>query len=109
MSKRLILKRAGSNMSGAAALAGAPLQVARVPDQHAAVPYRFMLLLMPRFAASILLMGVGLNLSSCSKRLPGDTNFTEATKTFEKELTRDQRKTAIKQLQSETAGGANRP
>ena len=64
------------------------LQAARVPDQHAALPYRFMLLLMPRFAASILLMEVGLNLSSCPKRLSGDTTFTEATKTFEKELTR---------------------
>ena len=54
----------------------------------------------PRFGTFILLMGVSLNLTSCPKKLPGDTPFTEATKTFETELTRDQRKAAIKQLQT---------
>jgi hypothetical protein len=68
-----------------------------------------MLHLMPKLALFILLTGLGLNLSNCSKRLPGDTTFTEAKKGFHKELTPDQRKAAIKQLQTETAGGASRP
>jgi hypothetical protein len=48
--------------------------------------------------------GVGLNLSCCSKKpLPGDTSFSEANKGFQKELTPEQRKAAIKNLQTETA------
>jgi hypothetical protein len=59
---------------------------------------------MPRLTTFVLLLGVGLNLSSCTKKLDGNTSFNEARKGFQKELTTDQRKTAIKQLQTETAG-----
>jgi len=45
---------------------------------------------------------MGLQLSSCSEKRDGDTSFREASKGFEKELTSDQRKAAIKQLQTET-------
>jgi hypothetical protein len=59
---------------------------------------------MTRLAIFVLLLGVGLNLSSCSKKpLPGDTSFSEANKGFQKELTPEQRKAAIKKLQTETA------
>ena len=56
-------------------------------------------------AAPILLLFVfaGPELLGCDKKLSGDTSFKEANKRFETELTRDQRKTAIKQLQTETA------
>jgi hypothetical protein len=54
------------------------------------------------FAAVIVLIGMGLQLSSCSEKRDGDTSFREASKGFEKELTSDQRKAAIKQLQTET-------
>jgi hypothetical protein len=37
------------------------------------------------------------------KAAAGDTSFIRAKKGFEKELTPDQRKAAIKQLQTETA------
>jgi hypothetical protein len=47
---------------------------------------------------------VGLILLSCSKKIDGNTSFGEATKGFQKELTKDQRKSAIEQLQTETAG-----
>jgi len=59
---------------------------------------------MPRLTTFVLLLGVGLNLSSCTKKLDGNTSFKEATKGFQKELTKDQRKSAIEQLQTETAG-----
>ena len=58
---------------------------------------------MPRLATFVLLLGVGLNLSSCTKKLDGNTSFREASKGFQKELTKDQRKSAIEQLQTETA------
>jgi hypothetical protein len=42
---------------------------------------------------------------ACSKTPPpGSTTFIQAKKGFQKELTPDQRKAAIKQLQTETAG-----
>ncbi|MEZ0326040.1 MAG: hypothetical protein ACAH95_09035 [Fimbriimonas sp.] len=54
------------------------------------------------FAAVIVLIGMGFQLLSCSEKKDGDTNFREASKGFQKELTPDQRKAAIKQLQTET-------
>jgi len=60
--------------------------------------------LMPRITDFLLLLGVGLILLSCSKKIDGNTSFGEATKGFQKELTKDQRKSAIEQLQTETAG-----
>jgi hypothetical protein len=45
-----------------------------------------------------------LNLACSKKPLPGDASFIQAKKGFEKELTPDQRKAAIKQLQTQTAG-----
>ena len=59
---------------------------------------------MPRITTFVLLLGVGLNLLSCTKKIDGNTSFREATKGFQKELTKDQRKSAIEQLQTETAG-----
>ena len=50
---------------------------------------------MPRITAFVLLLGVGLNLLSCTKKIDGNTSFKEATKGFQKELTKDQRKSAI--------------
>ncbi len=58
---------------------------------------------MPRITAFVLFLGVGLNLLSCAKKIDGNTSFNEAQKGFEKELSSDQRKAAIKQLQGETA------
>ena len=58
---------------------------------------------MPRITAFVLFLGVGLNLLSCTKKIDGNTSFNEAQKGFEKELSSDQRKAAIKQLQGETA------
>ena len=48
----------------------------------------------------MLLLGTGL-VPSCTKKLDGNTSFKEATKGFQKELTKDQRKAAIEQLQTE--------
>jgi hypothetical protein len=65
---------------------------------------------MLRLATFVMLLGVGLNLSCCSeKRSYGDTSFAKEKRGFEKELTPNQRKAAIKQLQTETAGGASKP
>jgi hypothetical protein len=62
-----------------------------------------MLLLVPKLAAFPLLVLLGVNLAGCSaKRSHGDTTFAKEKKGFEKELTPDQRKAAIKQLQTET-------
>jgi hypothetical protein len=62
-----------------------------------------MLPLLPKLAALLLIMANGPNLAGCSKKpLPGDTTFTEAKKGFQKELTPERRKAAIKQLQTET-------
>ena len=58
---------------------------------------------MPRITAFVLLLGVGLNLLSCTKKIDGNTSFNEAQKGFQKELSSDQRKAAIKELQGETA------
>ena len=58
---------------------------------------------MPRITDLLLLLGVGLILLSCTKKIDGNTSFREATKGFQKELTKDQRKSAIEQLQTETA------
>jgi hypothetical protein len=63
---------------------------------------------MLRLPIFVLLTVVELNLSSCTKKLDGNTSFTEASKGFQKELTTDQRKTAIKQLQAEAAGAAGK-
>ena len=68
-----------------------------------------MLHLMPKLAAFVLLMGVGLNLLGCSERPHGDATFKEVSKGFKKELTKEQREAAIKQLQTETAGDASKP
>jgi hypothetical protein len=57
---------------------------------------------MPRLTTFVLLTVVGLNLSSCTKKLDGNTSFNEARKGFQKELTTDQRKAAIKDLQTQT-------
>ena len=59
---------------------------------------------MPRITTFLLLLGGGLILLSCTKKIDGNTSFREATKGFQKELTKDQRKSAIEQLQTETAG-----
>ena len=59
---------------------------------------------MPRITTFVLLLGVGLILLNCTKKIDGNTSFKEATKGFQKELSSDQRKAAIKQLQTETAG-----
>ena len=48
--------------------------------------------------------GLELILLNCTKKIDGNTSFKEATKGFQKELTNDQRKSAIEQLQTETAG-----
>jgi|SoiMethySBSTD1v2_1073268.scaffolds.fasta_scaffold377538_4 hypothetical protein len=61
-----------------------------------------MLPLLPKLAAFVFLIGAGLDLSGCSEKHSGDTNFKEATKGFKKELTSEQRKAAIKELQTET-------
>ena len=67
-----------------------------------------MRLLAPKLEAFPLLMLLGGNLAGCSeKRSPGDTIFAKEKEGFEKELTPDQRKAAIKQLQNET--GSHRP
>jgi hypothetical protein len=63
---------------------------------------------MPRLTTFVLLVGIGLNLPSCTKKLDGNTSFKEATKGFQKELTKDQRKAAIEQLQTETSRGASK-
>jgi hypothetical protein len=62
-----------------------------------------------KLVAFVLLVGVGLSFLGCTKRLSGDTSYAEANKGFEKQLTRVQRDAATKQLQTQTAGGANRP
>jgi hypothetical protein len=79
--------------------------VFRAVSRPTSVPYRVLSFArMTRLAIFVLLLGVGLNLSCCSKKpLPGDTSFSEANKGFQKELTPEQRKAAIKNLQTETA------
>ena len=57
---------------------------------------------MPRLTIFVLLTVVGPNLSGCTKKLDGNTSFNEARKGFQKELTTDQRKAAIKDLQTQT-------
>ena len=59
---------------------------------------------MLRITIFVLLLGVGLSLPSSTKKIDGNTSVGEATKGFQKELTKDQRKSAIEQLQTETAG-----
>jgi len=59
---------------------------------------------MLRITTFVLLLGLGLSLPSCAQKLEGNTSFSEAGKGFQKELTTDQRKAAIKDLQTETAG-----
>ena len=56
-----------------------------------------------RVTLLVLLIVASPELMGCSKATD-DTSFSEASKGFEKELTPDQRKAAIKQLQTETAG-----
>jgi RES domain-containing protein len=56
----------------------------------------------------LLLGGAGLLVPSCTKKLDGNTSFNEASKGFQKELTKDQRKAAIEQLQTETSRGASK-
>jgi hypothetical protein len=60
--------------------------------------------LWPVLSALFLISVAGLNLACSKEPLPGNTPFIQAKKGFEKELTPDQRKAAIKQLQTETAG-----
>jgi hypothetical protein len=64
----------------------------------------FMFPFWPVLTALFLISVAGLNLACSKKPLPGNTSFIQAKKGFEKELTPDQRKAAIKQLQTETAG-----
>jgi hypothetical protein len=59
---------------------------------------------MPKMTTFILVLGLGLSLLNCTKKLEGNTSFDAAHKGFQNELTPDQRKAAIKQLQTETAG-----
>jgi hypothetical protein len=59
---------------------------------------------MLRIIIFVLLLGVGLSLPSCTKKIDGNTSFREAGKGFQKELTTEQRKSAIRDLQTETAG-----
>ena len=51
-----------------------------------------------------MLIVAGPELMGCAKTPSGDTSFNEAKKGFGKELSPAQRKAAIKQLQTETAG-----
>jgi hypothetical protein len=60
---------------------------------------------LPKLTVILLLVGLSVNLSACSKKIPGDTSFSEANKAFEKQLSGDQRKAAIRQLQTETGAG----
>ena len=62
---------------------------------------------MLRLMTFVLLLGTGL-VPSCTKKLDGNTSFKEATKGFQKELTKDQRKAAIEQLQTETTSGPSK-
>ena len=55
----------------------------------------------------MLLLGTGL-VPSCTKKLDGNTSFKEATKGFQKELTKDQLNAAIEQLQTETTSGPSK-
>jgi hypothetical protein len=57
-----------------------------------------------RLTPLVLLILAAPALMGCSKKLSGDTSFTQAKKGFEKELSPGERKAAIKQLQTETAG-----
>ena len=57
-----------------------------------------------RLAPFVLLIVAGPELMGCAKTPSGDTSFNEAKKGFGKELSPAQRKAAIKQLQTETAG-----
>jgi hypothetical protein len=56
-----------------------------------------------RVTPLVLLILAGPELMGCSKAAD-DTSFTQASKGFEKELSPDQRKAVIKQLETETAG-----
>ena len=56
-----------------------------------------------KLVAFLLLIGLSANLLGCSKRFAGDTSFAQANKSFDKQLSGDQRKATIKQLQTETA------
>ena len=58
----------------------------------------------PVLAALFVIPAAGLNLACSKTPPPGSTTFIQAKKGFQKELTPDQRKAAIKQLQTETAG-----
>jgi Sec-independent protein translocase protein TatA len=58
---------------------------------------------MPRVTDFFLLLAVALILLSCTKKIDGNTSFKEATKGFQKELTKDQRNSAIEQLHTERA------
>ena len=63
---------------------------------------------MLRLITFVLLLGTGVSYPSCTKKLDGNTSFKEATKGFQKELTKDQRKAAIEQLQTETTSGPSK-
>ena len=63
---------------------------------------------MPRITTFVLLLGAELNLLSCTKKLDGNTSFKEAGKGFQKELSQDERKAAIKELQTETTSAASK-
>ena len=52
-----------------------------------------------RLAPLVLLIAAGLSLMGCSKS-SGDTSFAQVKKGFEKELSPQQRKAAIEQLQT---------
>jgi hypothetical protein len=54
--------------------------------------------------AAFAQVAASLGLLGCSERMHGDTSFKEANRRFEGELTPEERKSAIKQLQRETSG-----
>jgi len=57
-----------------------------------------MLSLVPKLAALVLLMGLGLSLVGCSEA-HGETYYAAIEKSFEKKMTADQRQAAIQDLQ----------
>jgi hypothetical protein len=57
---------------------------------------------MPTLAA-FAQIAMALALLSCSERMHGDTTFKEARRGFEGELSPEERKAAIRQLQRDTS------
>jgi hypothetical protein len=49
-------------------------------------------------------VAASLGLLGCSERMHGETSFKEQSRRFEGELSPEERKSAIRQLQNETSG-----